>query len=375
MSTAPQKIISVFGSRTGESEIRHVTESLQANWLGMGPKLKAFESGLKEHLQAPDFIMVDSASNALYLAVMLLDLPKGSEILIPSFTWVSCAQAILLAGQKPVFVDVDPVTMNITAETIKAKLTDQTKAIMVVHYAGLPVDMAPILALGLPVIEDAAQAVSGNYHGKACGTLADVGIYSFDSVKNIAVGEGGGITSPDPEKMARARRLRYCGIEKSGFEASSHGKDRWWEYNISEAFIKMLPSDISAGIGLGQLERLPENQARRKQVWDAYQTAFANVSWLTRPAEASEGCTHGYFTYCIRTDHGKRDEMAHTLLAQDIYTTVRYHPLHLNPLYGQTEHNLPVCEALNEDSLCLPLHPNLSNADVEKVINAVKAFA
>ena len=374
MST-PAKIISVFGSRTGEAEVRHVTESLQANWLGMGPKLKAFESGLKDLLKAPDFIMVDSASNALYLATVLLGLPKGSEILIPSFTWVSCAQSILLAGHKPVFVDVDPATMNITAETIKAKLTDKTKAIMVMHYAGLPVEMDAIKALGLPIIEDAAQAVASTYKGTPCGTIGDVGIYSFDAVKNIAVGEGGGLTSPDPEKMARARRLRYCGIEKSGFEASAHGKQRWWEYNISEAFIKMLPSDITAGIGLGQLERLPENQARRKQVWDTYQQAFADVSWLTRPQEAPSGSVHSYFTYCIRTSHGKRDDMAHALLDQGIYTTVRYHPLHLNPLYGQTDVSLPVSEALNEDSLCLPLHPNLSDADVEKVINAVKAFA
>lgn len=369
------KMISVFGSRTGEAELRHVTESLQANWLGMGPKLKAFEAGLKEHLKAPDFLMVDSASNALYMAVTLLDLPKGSEIIVPSFTWVSCAQAILLAGQKPVFVDVDAATMNVTVETIQAKLTAQTKAIMVMHYAGLPVEMEGILALGLPVIEDAAQAVSSLYKGIPCGTMGDVGIYSFDAVKNIAVGEGGGVTARDPEYMARARRLRYCGIEKSGFEASAHGKQRWWEYSIPEPFIKMLPNDIAAGIGLGQLERLGDNQARRKQVWDAYQTAFADVDWLVRPQEAPTGSVHGYFTYCIRTTHGRRDEMAHALLAQGIYTTVRYHPLHMTPLYGQTEVKLPVSEALNEDSLCLPLHPNLSEADVAKVIAAVKAFA
>ena len=322
-----------------------------------GKAVGKFEKDFADYLGVEFCSGCANGTDAIEIILASLNIGSGDEVLVPALTWIATAEAVNNVGAEPVFVDVDPATMNITAETIKAKLTDKTKAIMVMHYAGLPVEMDAIKALGLPIIEDAAQAVASTYKGTPCGTIGDVGIYSFDAVKNIAVGEGGGLTSPDPEKMARARRLRYCGIEKSGFEASAHGKQRWWEYNISEAFIKMLPSDITAGIGLGQLERLPENQARRKQVWDTYQQAFADVSWLTRPQEAPSGSVHSYFTYCIRTSHGKRDDMAHALLDQGIYTTVRYHPLHLNPLYGQTDVSLPVSEALNEDSLCLPLHP------------------
>jgi dTDP-4-amino-4,6-dideoxygalactose transaminase len=303
-------------------------------------------------------------------------LPKGSEIIVPSFTWVSCAQAVLLAGHKPVFCDVDVDSMNVTAEHVKAQMTPNTKAIMVVHYAGLPVDMEPILALGLPVIEDAAHATDGWHKGRLCGSIGDVGIYSFDAVKNLAVGEGGGITSRHADKMTRARLLRYCGIGKSGFEASSHGKQRWWEYNISEAFIKMNPSDISAAMGVAQLGKLKDLQARRKEVWNQYQEAFADVDWIARPVEAAAGDVHGYFTYAIRVTNGKRDQLAHYLLNEHkVYTTLRYHPLHLNPLYGQTDKPLPNCARLNEEALSIPLHPNMSADDVARVVDAIKAFS
>ena len=316
--------------------------------------------------------MVDSGSNALYMVCELLKLPKGSEIIVPSYTWVSCAQAVLLAGHTPIFCDVDLLTMNATVDTIKDRITDKTGAIMVVHYAGLPVDMDPILALGLPVIEDAAHAVDSYYKGRACGGIGDVGIYSFDSVKNLAVGEGGGVYANTPEMIERARILRYCGIGKSGFEASTHGKKRWWEYSIHEAFIKMNPSDISGGIGLAQLEKLDELQAARKGIWDLYQEEFSKVDLVTTPVNANEGDKHSYFTYCIRIPN--RDELAHYLMAQGIYTTLRYHPLHLNGLYKQEGVRLPNCEQLNEDALSIPLHPNMSKEDAMKVVSEIKNF-
>ena len=369
------RIISVFGSHVGAEEIAQITESINAQWLGMGPKLKAFEEEFKQRTRLPDFLMVDNGSNALYMALALLDLPKGSEIVLPSLTWVSCAQAVLLVGCKPVFCDVDYDTMNVRAEHVEPHITKKTSAVMVVHYGGLPAVIEPILALGFPVVEDAAQAADGYRRGKVCGGMGDVGIYSFDAVKNIAAGEGGGITAREPGRMARARMLRYSGIGKSGFEASSRGKQRWWEYKISEPFIKMNPSDISAGIALAQLRKLDANQARRKQVWDTYQRELKSVSCLRLPPEAPEGDKHGHFTYAVRVTNGKRDDLAHYLLDNSIYTTLRYHPLHMNELYQQVDKRLPVCERLNEESLCIPLHPSLSDEDVAKVIDTIKSFA
>lgn len=364
-------MINVFGSKVGTEEIEQISDSISNQWMGMGPKTKAFEAKMAERLHMDKFVLVDSGSNGLYMALTLLELPKGSEVIVPSFTWVSCAQVVMMAGCVPVFADVDVDSQNITADLIKPHITENTGAIMVVHYAGLPVDLDPILELGIPVVEDACHAVDSLYKGKACGTIGSVGVYSFDAVKNLSMGEGGGVVSHNKEMMARADILRYCGIGKSGFEASTHGKERWWEYNIVEPFIKMNPSDIAAAIGLAQIDKLDELQAFRKKVWDIYQDEFKNIDWIKCPLEANEGDKHSYFTYFMRVP--KRDKMAKYLFDNGIYTTLRYHPLHLNPLYKSTL-SLPNSEILNEEGLNIPLHPSLSMNDVDKIIEYIKKF-
>lgn len=364
-------MINVFGSKVGEEEIQEITDSIHNQWMGMGPKTKAFEAKMAERLHQDRFILVDSGSNGLYMALTLLELPKGSEVIIPSFTWVSCAQVVMMAGCVPVFCDVDLDSQNVTVETIKPHITENTGAIMVVHYAGLPVDLDPILELGYPIVEDACHAVDSLYKGKPCGTIGDTGVYSFDAVKNLSMGEGGGVVAKDPRLMERAEILRYCGIGKSGFEASTHGRERWWEYNIVEPFIKMNPSDIAAGIGVAQLGKLDELQAYRKKIWDIYQDAFRPVEWIETPLDANDGDQHSYFTYFIRVP--RRNEMAKALFDEGIYTTLRYHPLHLNPLYN-SDVTLPNSEALNETGLNIPLHPSLSMNDVDEIVDRVKAF-
>ena len=171
-------MISVFGSLVDEEEIANVAACMRSQWMGFGKGVDTFEAKYKAKFGLEHFAMVDSGSNALFMAVTLLDLPPGSEIILPSFTWVSCAQAVLLAGHKPVFCDVDLVTMNVRRQDVEAKITPRTGAIMVVHYAGLAVDMDPILALGYPVIEDAAHAVDSTYQGKPCGAIGDVLVHS-----------------------------------------------------------------------------------------------------------------------------------------------------------------------------------------------------
>jgi len=267
-------MISVFGSLVGEEEIANVTACMKSQWMGFGRNVSIFEEKFSAKFNVPNFAMVDSGSNALFMAVTLLDLPPGSEIIVPSFTWVSCAQAVLLAGHIPVFCDVDLKTMNVRREEIEQRLNPKVRAIMIVHYAGLAVDLDPIIDIGLPIIEDAAHAVCSTYKGKPCGTIADIGIYSFDAVKNLTTGEGGGITSKSATMIERARRLRYCGIGKSGFEnAATMVKDkaRWWEYNITEPFIKMLPTNIAAAIGLVQIDRIDTLQKIRADIWRQYQ--------------------------------------------------------------------------------------------------------
>ncbi len=369
-------MISVFGSMVGKEEIEAVAACMESQWMGFGKNVDLFESKFKEKLGIDNFAMVDSGSNALYMAVKLLDLPANSEVIVPSLTWVSCAQAVLLCGHTPVFCDVDLRTMNVRREDIEKQITDKTRAIMVVHFAGLPVDLDPILDLGFPVIEDAAHAVRSTYKGKACGAIGDVGIYSFDAVKNLTTAEGGGLATRKQDMIERAKVLRYCGIGKSGFEAAvSDAKkknNRWWEYNIQEPFIKMLPTNLAGAIGVKQLERIDDLQNRRKEIWDTYQREFESVKQIITPVDANDGDKHSYFTYCIRAP--KRDELAKYLLNNDIYSTLRYHPLHMNPLYKQMEKTLPNCEQLNEDALSIPIHPRLTDEEVEYIVSKIKAF-
>jgi aminotransferase len=368
-------MIPVFGSDLGDQEIEAVAACMRSQWPGFGGLVEQFEREFSARLGLPAFAMVDSGSNALFLAAHLLGLPPGTEVIVPTFTWVSCAQAVLMANLRPVFCDVDLDTMNVGRDHIEACLTPRTGAVMVVHYGGLPIDLAPILDLGFPVIEDAAHAVDARAQGRACGGIGHLGIYSFDAVKNLTVGEGGGIAAQDEELIARAKRLRYCGIGKSGFDAATSGQGhggRWWEYDIREPFIKMLPTNMAAAIGLVQLKRLDSLQARRRAIWQMYRQELNDLPEVILPQEPGPGDQHGYFTFCIRVP--RRDELARTMLAEGIYTTLRYHPLHLNRLYGQTDRRLPNAERLNEEALSIPLHPRLTDADVASVVGSIRKF-
>lgn len=359
-------MINVFGASLTDAELSAVRGPIEKSWMGMGTRVREFENSLTLRLGLNGLVMVDSGSNALFLAVRLLNLPPNSRIILPSFTWVACANAILLAGHIPVFADVDIHTHNLTPETVGKVLTKDVKAIMTVHYAGKPCDMDGFKTFGLPVIEDAAHAVDSYVGDKACGSMGDVGIYSFDSVKNLATPEGGAVTG-NSDILDRAREYRFCGISKSGF--ANRKKDRWWEHDIKHIWPKMLPNDVSASIGLVQLSRLDQLQARRREIWERYSR---ELDGLNLPVGPGPGEKHSYFTYLVRVKKG-RDDLAKYLLDNTIYTTLRYHPLHLNGIYGSNV-SLPVCELLNEQGLNLPLHPGLSDDDVDKVIKLVRAW-
>lgn len=364
-------MISVFGSDLGEAEIVGVTDSIERQWVGMGEKVEEFEHQLRDHLGVEDVALVDSGSNALMLAVKVLDLPPGSEVIVPTVTWVACAHAVRLAGLNPVFCDVDVATGNVTADSVRQRISPRTSAIMVVHYAGRPVDMDEIRAFGLPIIEDAAHAISSSIGDTPCGSLGDIAILSFDPVKNLATSDSGCVAGR-ADLVAQARRLRYCGLEQAGYVASKSRPGRWWEQEIVEAYPRFIPNDVAAAFGLAQLERLPELQARRKSIWETYQSELIDISGLHLPPDAEEGTSHSYFTYLVRVEN-RRDELANELRSKGIYTTFRYQPLHLTDYY-RTDYRLVDSERLNEEGLNLPLHPRLSHSDIEEVVEAVRSF-
>ena len=369
-------MISLFGSNVGAEELAAVKECMDQQWLGIGAKSEEFEKQIAQMCAAPGFVFLNSGSNSLHLAIRLLDLPEGSEVILPSFTWIACANAVQLNRLKPVFCDVDTRTCNLRPEDVEPRITPRTAAIMAVHYSGKPVDMDGLREFGLPIIEDAAHAIDSYYKGKHCGTLGDVGIFSFDAVKNLTTCEGGGVLAHDPKQLERARKLRYCGIAKSGFQASAT-KARWWEYDISEFFPKMLNTDVNAAIGLVQLQKLPRFQARRKELWELYNSILREeewaASWLRTLADAGPGEQHSYFCYQIQLEHGSRDHLAKFLYDNGIYTSLRFHPLHLNAIY-ECKHALPNCEHLNRVALNLPLHHRMELTDVEQICDALRAF-
>lgn len=372
--TARDELIRVFGSYLGAEELAEISECLERQWIGLGPKTAELEACLAGHLGVDDVVLLNSGSSSLQMAVHLLDLEPGTgaEIIVPSFTWVGCASAIVLCGHRPVFCDVDLATMNIDPDSVARSIGPRTAAIMAVHYAGLPANLDRLMEFGLPIIEDAAHAIDSRMDGKACGTRGDLGVFSFDSIKNLAMGEGGALVARNASHAQRARDLRLCGVASTGF-ASARQRDRWWKHDVIAAFPKMIPSDLCAAVGLAQFRKLPASQDRRAAIWNRYQAELADLDWIARPEDASPRDRHSFFTYCVRVRNGRRDALAHRLLDQGIYTTLRFHPLHLSPIYGSTA-SLPVSEQLAEEALNLPLHPRLSDSDVDRVIDAVHRF-
>lgn len=361
-------MINVFGSCVGTEELEEIKSSLDNQWLGMGSKVGRLERMFADKFNLPDFTLIDNCSNGLLMALEILNLSKHDEVILPAVTWLSAANAVKLAGYNPIFADVDYDTVNMTTETLSDVLSYKSKAVMTCHYAGLPC----WVKTNLPVIADCAHAVDTYVDNVHISHFDTISVFSFDSMKNISCGELGGICSNNSQYQQETKKLRYCGILKSGLQAVSD-KGRWWEYEVEEPFIKMLPNDITASIGIAQLKKLDILQAKRKAIWDKYQYSLSDVNWLRLPPDIHKDIKHSYFTYFIKVINGKRDRLARYLLGNNIYTTVRYQPLHLYPAFGSRQ-KLPVAERLNEELLNLPLHPNLSDADIDYIIDTIKKF-
>ena len=362
-------MISVFGTKTNDVELKYLKEVIDTSYLGMGKFVERFENRFRERLKLPNFIMLDNCSNSLYVACKVLDLPKNSEIIVPSFTWLACAHSIIMAGHKPIFCDVELDTMNVSRETIEPLITKKTGAIMIVHYAGLSVEMDGIMDLGFPIIEDSAHSVDSKYGDVYSGGVGTIGVYSFDGVKNLAIGEGGGLTTTNEEFFERVKNLRYCGIKQSGFDNAKSGKNRWWEYDMNEIHMKNVPSNVDAAIGLAQLDKLDYHQSIRKKIWEYYTEEFKNTKLILPITSENQ---HSYFSYCIRVDD--RDNLARYLFNNDIYSSLRYHPLHMNSIYDSMDISLLNTEQLNEDALAIPLHPGLKDSEVEYVVEKIKGW-
>jgi aminotransferase len=373
-----QSMIHVFQPALEAEELEAVRKVFESNWPGKGKVTDQFETEFASHLGAERELVhsVNSCTEALFQAVTLLGIGPGDEVILPSISFVGAANAVVSSGARPVFCDVDPASLNCTPETIESRISERTKAVLLLHYGGVPCDMRAICDLvssrGLWLIEDAACSVASRFCGKACGLFGDIGVWSFDSMKPLVTGDGGMIWCRTTEMAQRAGQLLYLGLgTQSGF--AKDVETRWWEFDVTCCGRRGILNDIASAIGLEQLKKLPRFLARRKQIHEFYDKELSGLAWLTCPPCIPPGCVSSYYLYWIQTRPSWRDHLAMHLRREGIYTTFRYFPLHRVPFYGASQ-RLPNAETAADATLCLPLHPSLSDHDLERIVDSIRRF-
>jgi len=318
--------------------------------------------------------LTTSGTAALEMAALLIDLQPGDEVIMPSFAFASAANAVMLRGARPVFVDIDPATLNIAAEMIEAHITGRTRAIMPVHYAGVACAMDEIMAIAgrhqLMVIEDAAQAVNATYRGRHLGTVGQLGCFSFHATKNIACGEGGALllNTADPVMSERADILWEKGTNRRQFLLGRTDRYTWMDVGSS-----YLPADLLAAFLYAQLEQMEEITARRRCIYEYYFHAlqgFEDSGLVGLPHLPGEAGPNYHIFYCIFKNRRQRDWVMDKLAAIGIQSTFHFVPLHSSPMgirLGYQASDLPVTEDLSSRLLRLPLYPDLSPAELEYI--------
>jgi dTDP-4-amino-4,6-dideoxygalactose transaminase len=346
---------------------------------GAGPIGLEVEAELARRLGVRHVLLTTSATHALEMAMLALDLGPGDEVILPSFTFASCANAIALRGARPVFADVTPDTMTIDPQDIRRKASAHTRAIMPMHYAGGSADMGPILDFarerGYRVIEDAAHAFGATHQGRAVGTAGDVGCYSFHATKNLSCGEGGAFVSDDDELSRRAEIIREKGTNRSAFLRGEIDRYTWVKTGSSYVL-----ADLLAALLQAQLRKADRIRQLRQERWNIYQAALQPLAArgrLTLPRYLPGGEPNYHIFYFHTETAEGRGQLLAALRAQSIGATFHYVPLHTAPegrrLAGEVV-SLPVTERLSETLVRLPLYPQLPLDACHRVADAVVAF-
>lgn len=366
-------MIQLFKPYMDDQEIDAVAAVLRSGWIGLGPKTAEFEQAFAAFLGAPYAVGLNSATAALDLAVRLLHVNHLDEVIVPTMTFVSTAHAVAYNLATPIFADVDADTLLIDIDDVARKITPRTKAILVMHYGGRPVDVDRLrqVAGSIPIIEDAAHACGAEYKGRKAGTLGEVACFSFHAVKNLATGDGGALVTSDQTMMERAKRLRWLGIDRGTWDRTGADRSYWWQYFVDEIGLKCHMNDIAAAIGLIQLGKLPAANARRRQVAELYTAGLQGLPWLQTPPMDTDDSVSAWHIYCIQVD--RRDDLNLHLQEKGIGTGVHYKPIHQYACYGNRP-VLPVAEKVFERILSLPMHPGLTDADVEYIVDSIRSF-
>ena len=371
-------MINVYQPTLGKEELDALQEVFESNWLGKGKRVAEFEEKYAGHLgTSKDLeLTTNCCSEGLFSSMHLLDIQPGDEVIVPAISFIGAGNAVCAHGAKLVLCDVDPRTLNARAEDIEKVITPKSKAILLLHYGGIPCEMDEIMALAkkynLKVIEDAAAGVCSRYKGKAVGTIGDMGMWSFDAMKILVCGDGAMLHFNTPELRHKADRWLYFGLEtKSGYENSIAQK--WWEFDISSFGHRAIMNDVTAAMALEQLKKLPMYMEKRKVVADFYNQNLKLFSWIELPPTQPEYIETSYYFYHVQITNGKRDQFAKFLRESGVYTTYRYYPLHRVPGYGVTG-NFPNADYAADNTLNLPIHQSISQDDLNHILAVVKEF-
>jgi dTDP-4-amino-4,6-dideoxygalactose transaminase len=365
----------------GEEEIAAAVSALRSGHLGGdGPAARRVERWLAERLDVPHVLLTTSCTHALELALMALDIGPGDEVILPSFTFVSTANVVLRQGATPVFAEICADTYNLDPTDVARRITPRTRAILPVHYAGVGCDMDALVALarrhGLLLVEDAAQALNATYRGRPLGTLSDVGAFSFHATKNVTCGEGGALVTHREEIARRAEIMREKGTNRAAFLRGEVDKYTWVDAGSS-----FVIADVLAAILEAQLRRMDQLQAARARLAARYCEALEPLhlaGCLRLPAVPREAGPNWHLFHITLNTEAERDRCLQFLRARGIGAAFHFVPLHSSPfgrrLGGGELLDLPVTERVSGTLLRLPLYPQLTDMEAERVVDAVFAF-
>ncbi|HEX6782304.1 MAG TPA: DegT/DnrJ/EryC1/StrS family aminotransferase [Solirubrobacterales bacterium] len=368
-------MINLFEPDVGEAELAAVEGVFASRWLGAGECVERFERAFGDHLGLPadELVAVTSCTEALFQVLAALGLGPGDEVVLPTVSFIGAAHAVAGTGATCVLTDVDPATLNPTLEQVEGVITSATRAILPLHFGGLPGEVAEIAALAkersIPLVEDAAVGLGSFAGERACGTLGDAGVWSFDAMKLLTTGDGGMVWSRNRTLVDQVRRNVKLGLGPTGFRQRDLSQ-RWWEIDPTAVGRRGAMNSIAAAIGLAQLEKLPRFLRRRDEIARTYDIALNQLSWLSLqrwPPTAARSF------YWIQVEPGVRDRLAAHMLAAGVYTTFKYWPLHRTRMYSSSS-AFPGADRAAATTLLLPMHQGLREDDVGRVIAAIGSF-
>lgn len=371
--------INVMTPWLGEEEIEAVAEVIRSGWVAQGPKVREFEEAFAAQLQAGHAVAVSSCTTALHLALVVAGVRPGDDVVVPSFSFIATSNAATYLGARPVFCDVEPLTGNVTAETVEAALTDRTTAVVAVDQGGMPVDLAPIRALcdplGIVVVEDSACGAGSTYDGRPVGAGAEVTTWSFHPRKVLTTGEGGMLTTSHPEWADRARRLREHAMSVSA--ADRHATVLAPPEEYSEIGFNYRMTDLQAAVGIVQLGRLDAMVDRRRELAATYAKAVAEIEGLRIVADPPHGTTNFQSCWLEVTDPypTTREGLMEALAEAQVSARRGIMAAHRQPAYAGRDHgsaDLAVTERLTDGTLILPLHHHLSESEQARVVEVLR---